>query len=300
MTYVYVIVNLVLFLLLAPLFEGVIRRITARVQSRKGPPLLQPFYDLFKLLGKDTMDAADSWPFRLAPLMSFSSILVVVAMLPVCGRESALSGYGDVLTMIYLLTLGGVAVLLGAISSKSTYALMGASREMITMIMVEPVFALILLPGIISGKSMMLNFVLRGAAEQGYSWSLAIMLVVALLALQAFVARQPFDIPEAEIELLGGPFIEYSGPGFALFKYYLMIKQMFYAYLLTIVFLPVPAAAGVLFTLLLQLLGTLAVFVVIALLASTHPRFRIDQAVRYYAVLILVSFGACGLALYGY
>ena len=74
----------------------------------------------------------------------------------------------------------------------------------------------------------------------GYSVSLAVMLVVYLLALQAFVARQPFDIAEAEIEILEGPFIEYSGPDYALFKYYMMMKQMFYAWLFVAVFLPVP------------------------------------------------------------
>ena len=300
MKFLLVIVNLLLFLFLAPLFEGVIRRIVARVQSRKGPPLMQPFYDLLKLLGKDNMDSAGSWPFRCAPMVALASILTVVAALPVAQTQTALSPFVDVITIIALLTIGGVAVLLGAISSRNTYALMGASREMITMIMIEPLLAMALMPGVVQLKSLNITEAIYGASSGGYSISLALMLVVYLLALQAFVARQPFDIPEAEIELLGGPFIEYSGPNLALFKYYLMIKQMFYAYLLTAIFLPLPSAGGYLFALCAQLLGTLAVFGLSSLLASTHPRFRIDQAIKYYAVLVLVSFGAFGLSLYGY
>ena len=285
---------------LAPLCEGIIRRVVARVQSRKGPPLMQPAFDLLKLLGKDNMNSGGGWPFRLAPMAALASILAVIAVTPFGGGETALSSLADAITIISLLTLGGVCVLLGAVSSRNTFALIGASREMITMIMVEPLLAMTLILGVIQHKSLNLASAMYGASSHGYTISLGIMLVVYLLALQAFVARQPFDIPEAEIELLGGPFIEYSGPNLALFKYYLMIKQMFYAYLLTAIFLPLPGALGAWGMELVQLVGTLAVFLLVGLLASTHPRFRIDQAIRYYAVLIAVSFGAFGLSLYGY
>ena len=107
------------------------------------------------------------------------------------------------------------------------------------------------------------------------------MLVVYLLALQAFVAKQPFDIAEAEIEILEGPFIEYSGPDYALFKYYMMMKQMFYAWLFVAVFIPIGRTGFYPLNILLQLLGMLVVFVLIALVGSTNPRLRIDQAVKY-------------------
>ena len=125
------------------------------------------------------------------------------------------------------------------------------------------------------------------------------MLVVYLLALQAFVAKQPFDIAEAEIEVLEGPFIEYSGPNYALFRYYMMIKQMFYAWLFVAVFLPFLRTGSYAGDILTQLAGTLVVFIVIALVGSTNPRLRIDQAVKIYAVLIVVALGAVGLAVAG-
>jgi formate hydrogenlyase subunit 4 len=137
------------------------------------------------------------------------------------------------------------------------------------------------------------------AAGASYGLSTVLMLIVYLLALQAFVARQPFDIAEAECELLEGPFIEYSGPNYALFKYAMMLKQMFYAWLFVSVFIPVLRTGIYPLDIVLQLLAMLAVFLLIGLVGSTNPRMRIDQAVRYYAVLIVVALTAVGLGVKG-
>lgn len=298
MDILYIAVNILLFLALAPFFEGVVRRITARVQSRQGPPLVQPYYDILKLLGKQNFQAGNA-VFRLAPLMALASIISVIAFIPLGFRANFLTQYADVITVIYLLTMGGVAVLLGSLSSKNTYAVIGSSREMVTMIMVEPVLAMTFIMGAVKMKSLGIDITTASVASSGWAWSAGLMLVVYLMALQAFVGRQPFDIAEAEVEILEGPFIEYSGPNYALFKYYLMMKQMFYAVLFVTVFMPFLRTGIYPADLALQLLGVLAVFVFIALIGSTNPRLRIDQAVRYYAVLIIASLAAVGLSVYG-
>lgn len=299
MSIVAVFVNVLLFLLLAPLFEGVMRRVIARVQSRQGPPIVQPYYDLFKLLGKERIDSAGSWAFKLAPLAAFASILAVVSLVPFGSKLNALGGRVDAVTVVYLLTLGGVSVLLGALASRNTFAAIGASREMVTMVMVEPVLAMTLILGAVRSHSLGLGPAVFGTAGLGYSVSTAVMLAAYLPALQAFVAKQPFDIAEAEIEVLEGPFIEYSGPDYALFRYYMMMKQMFYAWLFVAVFLPFLRTGSYAGDILTQLAGTLVVFIGIALVGSTNPRLRIDQAVKIYAVLILVALGAVGLAVAG-
>jgi len=299
MSIVAVFVNVLLFLLLAPLFEGVMRRITARVQSRQGPPIVQPYYDLFKLLGKERINSAGNWAFKLAPLAAFASILAVVSLVPFGTRLNALGGRVDAITVVYLLTLGGVSVLLGALASRNTFAAIGASREMVTMVMVEPVLAMTLILGAVRTHSLGLGSAVFSTAGAGFSLSTGVMLVAYLLALQAFVAKQPFDIAEAEIEILEGPFIEYSGPDYGMFRFYMMMKQMFYAWLFVAVFIPIGRTGLYPLNILLQLLGTLVVFVVIALVGSTNPRLRIDQAVKIYAVLILVALGAVGLAVAG-
>jgi formate hydrogenlyase subunit 4 len=299
MSLVAVFVNVLLFLLLAPLFDGVMRKITARVQSRQGPPVVQPYYDLLKLLGKERVVSARTWAFKLAPPAAFASILAVAALVPLGSKVNALAGRVDVLTLVYLLTLGGVSVLLGALASRNTFAAIGASREMVTMVMVEPVLAMTLILGAVRGHSLGLGAAVFSTSALGYGVSTAVMLVAYLAALQAFVAKQPFDIAEAEIEVLEGPFIEYSGPDYALFRYYMMMKQMVYAWLFAAVFLPFLRTGTYAGDILTQLLGTLLVFAVIALVGSTNPRLRIDQAVKIYAGLIVIALVAVGLAVAG-
>lgn len=297
MNFLLIILNVLIFLLAAPLFEGVVRKITAKVQSRQGPPVIQPYYDLLKLLGKENITAGN-WAFRFAPVMALSSILAAIAFLPFGHRATALTGYADIITVIYLLTFGGVAVLLGALSSRNIYAAIGASREMVTIIMVEPVLAMTFILGAVRVKSLSLDLTIFHVSEQGYMVSVVIMLFLFLAALQAFVGRQPFDLAEAETEIVEGPFIEYSGPNLAMFKLYMMLKQMFYAALFVGVFIPFnfgiyPLDAG------LQIIEILLVYVLIALIGSTNPRLRIDQAVKYYAVLIAGALLAVGLSVYG-
>jgi formate hydrogenlyase subunit 4 len=300
MDIVYVFVNVAVFLLFAPLFQGVTRKITAKIQSRQGPPLLQPYFDLIKLLGKERMNSARNWAFSLAPLGAFAAVLTVAAMIPLGGKANFLTQRTDIISLIYMLVLGGVCVLLGALASRNTFALIGASREMATMIMIEPVLAMTLILGAVKSGGLKLSAAMAPLGSAGYGISAVLMLVVYLLALQAFVGRQPFDIAEAEVEILEGPFIEYSGAFYGLFKYAIMMKQMFYAFLFVSVFVPLPATGFGPADILIQLLGILVVFVLIAVIGATNPRFRIDQAVKFYAGLIAVALVAAGLAVKGF
>jgi formate hydrogenlyase subunit 4 len=298
MSILSIFINVLVFFLLAPLFEGIVRKINAKVQSRIGPPIIQPYYDILKLLGKENFSAGNII-FSVAPLFAFASILSVIAFMPLGYRTNRISQYVDIITIIYLLTAGGVAVLLGAISSKNTYAVIGSSREMITMIMIEPVLAISLIMSVLRAKSLNIDLSIFSIVPAGYGIAVVIMLIVYLLALQAFVGKQPFDIAEAEVEILEGPFIEYSGPNYALFKYYLMLKQMFYAFLFVSIFIPFIQTGFYIIDILIQLLEITVIFIIIALIGSINPRFRIDQAVRYYAVLIIISLVAIGLSIYG-
>lgn len=298
MDIVYILVNIVIFLALAPLFEGIVRKLTAKVQSRMGPPVIQPYYDIIKLLGKENLNVGN-WAFTLAPMMSFAAVLSVICFFPLGYKSNFVIQYADVITIIYLLVLGGVAILIGALASKNTFALMGASREMVTMIMVEPVLAMTFIVCAVRTKSLGIDQVLFSVIKDGYSWSLIAMLVLYIMALMAFIGKLPFDIAEAEQEILEGPFVEYSGPNYALFKYAMMIKQMFYAALFVMVFIPFFYTGIYPLDIIIQLAEIAVVYVFIALISSTNPRLRIDQAVKYYTVLIALSLGAVGLSIYG-
>jgi formate hydrogenlyase subunit 4 len=298
MDIVYIVVNIIIFLAFAPLFEGIVRKLTAKVQSRQGPPVIQPYYDIIKLLGKENF-IVGNWVFTLAPLMSFAAILSVICFIPLGYKTNFLTQYADVITIIYLLTMGGVSILLGALSSRNTFAMMGASREMVTMIMVEPVLAMTFFVGAVKVKSLGIDTTIFSVMNTGYSWAVLLMMVLYLMALQAFVGKQPFDIAEAEQEILEGPFIEYSGPNYALFKYSMMLKQMFYASLFVMVFIPFFYTGVYALDIVIQLFEIALVYVLIALVGATNPRLRIDQAVKYYAVLIVLALSAVGLSVYG-
>ncbi|HOM86801.1 MAG TPA: NADH-quinone oxidoreductase subunit H [Spirochaetota bacterium] len=293
-----ILLNIILFLGLAPLYEGIIRKLTAKIQSRQGPPIYQPYLDIMKLLGKDNL-VSGNWAFKLAPMMAFAAVTAVITIVPIGFKPNYLTHYADIITIVYLLTLAGISILLGALSSKNAYAMIGASREMVTMIMVEPILAMTFILGAVKMKSLAIDASMFSVLSNGYSWSVVLMLVVYVMALQAFVARQPFDISEAEVEILEGPFIEYSGPNYALFKYSMMLKQMFYAVLFVTVFMPFLFTGIFIIDVLLQLIAVAVVFAVIALLGSTNPRLRIDQAVKYYAVLIGISLCTIAMSVYG-
>ena len=111
---------------------GIDRKLVARMQKRIGPPVLQPFYDFFKLCGKETIipAAANRTVFLLAPLVGLAGLVVIQLFIPIF-RFSAFKGIADVIVILYLLLIPALAVILGGAASGSPYAGVGLSREMV-------------------------------------------------------------------------------------------------------------------------------------------------------------------------
>jgi formate hydrogenlyase subunit 4 len=294
--------NIVLVLALAPLFEGILRKVTAKVQSRQGPPIWQPYYDLLKLLGKEDIESGESPAMqRFASWLSLAAILTLAVLVPM-GTSPPLSGTADAYLLIYLLTLCGVSTMLAGLAAGSTYSLVGMSREMMSLMTLEPLLAVAVVVSVVHTRSLRLDAVLNGSAylQAGLPLAGILMLGVAIFAFQALIGRLPFDIAEAETELMEGSMVEYSGPKLALFKFTHMAKLMVYGALLVSIFAPwgsgLPAPLN-LFALLAKLL---LLVLVVTLVAATHARYRIDQAIRYYGGLLGLSLVALLLALYGF
>jgi formate hydrogenlyase subunit 4 len=294
--------NVGLVLLLAPFFQGVLRKVTARVQSRQGPPLSQPYLDLFKLLGKEDIECGET-PLmqRFAAYVALATVLTLACVVPL-GFAAPMNAAGDVILLIYMLTFSGVCTLLAGLAAGSTYSLVGISREMMSMIALEPVFAIALMVGAVHTQSFRLDTVLNGSvyATAGFPWSGLIMLAVILLSFQAFVQRVPFDISEAETELMEGPLMEYSGPKLALLKYAQMAKLVIYSTLFVTLF--VPWGSGLVFPAgwLLFWAKVFVLVLLVTLVAATNARYRIDQALRFFGALFAVALGALVLASFGY
>jgi len=294
--------NVVLVLALAPLFEGILRKATAKVQSRQGPPIWQPYYDLLKLLGKEDIESGESPAMqRFAAWLSLAAILTVALLVPM-GTVPPLAGAADAYLLIYLLTLCGISTMLAGLAAGSTYSLVGMSREMMSVMTLEPLLAVAVIIGAVQVRSLRLDVVFNGSAYANAGVPLAgiLMLGVAIFAFQALVGRLPFDIAEAETELMEGSMVEYSGPKLALFKFTQMAKLVVYGALVVSLFFPWGSGLPAPFNL-VSLLGKLVLLVlVVTLVAATHARYRIDQAIRYYGGLLGVSLVALLLALYGY
>jgi formate hydrogenlyase subunit 4 len=294
--------NVVVLLVIAPLCEGILRKVTARLQSRRGPPLWQPYYDLLKLLGKEDMESGESPAAqRFVARLSLAAVLALACLAPM-GFPAPMNGAGDVILLIYLLTLCGITTLFGGLAAGSAYSLLGIGREMMTMMALEPLFAIALLTGAIHVRSFRLDDVLNGSVYvgNGIPWSGLILLVVMVLSFQAFVQRVPFDTSEAETEIMEGPLVEYSGPKLALFKYAQMGRLVIHSALFVALF--APWGSGLAFPLgwLLFWVKVLVVVLLVTAVAATHARYRIDQAIRYFAGLLAVAFVALALASYGH
>ena len=297
----YGLANVVLALAAAPLCEGIVRKVTARVQSRKGPPVWQPYYDLLKLLGKEDIEVGESPSMqRFAAYLSLGATLTLAALIPMGGRVP-LDGWADAILLVYLLTLCGVSTLLAGLAAGSPYSLIGSSRGMMTMLTLEPILAVAVIVGAIEVRSLRLDAILSASLFSGPGWPLAglVMLGVMVLALQAFVERVPFDIGEAETEIMEGALVEYSGPKLALFKYARMVRLFVYCALFVGLFSPLGQGWIYPLGLVAFLAQTLVLVLLVTLVGATHARYRIDQAIRYFAVLLAVSVGALLLAAVG-
>ncbi|MDZ4181342.1 MAG: complex I subunit 1 family protein, partial [Candidatus Cloacimonadaceae bacterium] len=200
------------------------RKITARVQFRQGPPLFQPFYDLGKLLLKETIIPLHGSvaTFILAPVFALfgATISVVFILLPVLGIESGFTG--DVIVIIYLLNIPSLAYIMGALASGNPLAAVGASREMKLILSYEMPFILVLISIIIkSGMSIRLSEIISYQATTGAfigSLSGIIGFITVMMCVQAKMGLVPFDMAEGEGEICDGIVIEFSGSVLAIFK----------------------------------------------------------------------------------
>lgn len=262
------------------------RKVTARVQYRVGPPLLQPLIDIIKLLGKETLipRGASKITFLAAPVVGLSSVIVVSTLLWINNLSPEKSFLGDLIVVIYLLVIPSISIIMGGFASRNPLASLGASREMKLILSYELPFILaILVPVIKSGFFIKLGNILNYQAQNGVitgTWSGFIALVVVIMCMQAKLALVPFDIPEAETEIVGGPLVEYSGSGLALYR--LMKNMLLFTlpFFLIILFMGGLRYDGI--HILYGILKYVGLVALITVIRNTNPRIRIDQAVKFF------------------
>jgi formate hydrogenlyase subunit 4 len=290
-----------LVLLLSPLLTGLNRTLKARVQTRRGPGLFQPYRDLYKLLGKGMVipDTA-SWIFTATPFVLFVTVLLASLLIPTISAQAPLSLYGGVLAMVYLLALGRFFLALGGLDTGSSFGGLGSSREMTISAIAEPALMLAVFAVAIGAGSTNLSIVAH--AGLGQSWrflapSQMLAFAALFIVLIAETGRIPVDNPATHLELTmihEAMILEYSGPYLALIEWAAAIKQLVLMTLLVNVFFPFGLSASWTPLALTASLGwfLLKLFVLSLMVAAvevTNAKMRLFRVPELLAIAFVLS-----------
>ncbi len=280
------------------LLVGIDRKLVARMQKRVGPPSLQPFYDFFKLCGKETIvpAAASRTTFLIAPLVGLAALVVIQLFIPIHGF-SAFSGMADIIVILYLLLIPALAAILGAAASGSPYAGVGLSREMVTVISCELPLVLVLLAvartvgnALGTGLCFSISTIAQYQVQHGSLILKASMIPAAIafaLVIPGETGSHPFDTAEAETEICEGMHAEYSGAPLAVFKLSHAIKVLTLTSLFVALFFGgVGTGIVALDGLIVFALCVLVTALFISLVHAVTARLKIEQVFKYYWTVV--------------
>ena len=305
----------ILGIIIGLLYSGIDRILAARMQDRVGPPIIQPFLDIRKLMIKENIIPENSvkWLFNSMPILCLTSTIVILFYLPLGGLEPILEGHGDLILILYLLIIPALALVIGGFSSGSHYAWVGAQREMIMMMSYEFPLAitaisiawLLSVSGIADPFSLQVisNNPVWGLVGPVGFIGLTLLLLVLLFIMSGELGRIPFDVPEASQEIAGGILAEYSGRNFALFYLADAVKAVVFGSIIIALFFPYGSGLSGIIGILADLAFFFLKLFLIIFIGSTFvrvaaSRFKISQVVyAYWIPAVLVSL--FGLVLIG-
>jgi NADH-quinone oxidoreductase subunit H len=281
--YIFIVPGILFLSIYGVLLEYVDRKLFARFQNRIGPPWFQPLADFIKLIGKEGIipTKADKPMFKILPAFAIAAASVVILYIPVWSTNALYSFDGDLIVVLYLLTIPTVTFFIAGWISSSLYATVGAVRTVTQLFAYEvPLFMALLGPAILAG-----SWSISGIADY-YSANPLMALanipgfIAAVIAVQGKLERSPFDIPDAETEIVAGPFTEYSGRFYAFFRMALDIEMVVAASLIAAIFIP-GWSSNLWIGILIYLAKTLFVVFILALMRALMARLRIEQMVNF-------------------
>ena len=264
--------------------EFIDRKIYARLQNRVGPPWFQPLADIIKLLGKEDIvpEQANPAMFKTAPLFALTASVTAYLYLPLWKTGSLLSFSGDIIVVLYLLTIPTLSFFIGGWYSTSLYARIGSVRSLTQLFAYEvPLFMAILSSAVLANTWSLSGMVIFYTRHPWYWLFNLIGFAVALIALLGKLEKAPFDIPEAETEIVAGSFTEYSGRLFAFLRMALDIEMIVGASLLAVVFFPFGFGLWPLPGFILYIVKVLFIVALLSLLRTIFARLRIDQMIDF-------------------
>ncbi len=297
------ILNAILVMLIAPLVIGVINRTKSLMAGRKGPPILQVYYDVVKLIRKRTvLSGTTTWIFLAGPAIAVATAVVATLFLPIGNQPPVISFTGDILVFIYLFALARFFVASAAMDTGSAFEGMGASREVTFSALAEPaiLFGLLALARV-SGSlilSDMLAVAKSGAWEKA-SASVVLIVISWFIVLLAENSRVPFDDPNTHLELTmihEVMVLDHGGPAFGFIQYGEALK--FTLFCILVATLVVPKSSGIPFLDIgITALTVVVTGVVVGLVESSMARLRLVRVPQLLITATLLAAFAVVLVL---
>ena len=289
-----------LYVALAPLLVGWLRKVKARLQNRRGPSLLQPYRDLYKLLAKEARVAHTASPlFRAAPYIVFTATWMAAATVPLLVVDLPTAAIADIIVLVGLLALARVFLALAGMDVGTAFGGMGASREMLIGALAEPAMLMAVFTLAMTAHSTNLSSVIDYHLVDGFVLRPSYLFALGGLVLVAIAetGRIPVDNPTTHLELTmvhEAMLLEYSGRHLALMEWAAQVKLLLYGTLIVNVFFPwgigqglSPAALG---------LGLAAVVAKLAVLAAALAvgetvlaKMRLFRAPAFLNLALLLS-----------
>ncbi len=293
--------GLVFVIIMIIFTQWIHRKITGRIQYRRGPSyvgpfgLLQPFADFMKLLLKE--DVVSKYSVKFLPLviasLGIGSLAALLVMTPLAFKP-LYSGY-DVIVFFYLALWASIAILLMGLATPNPYTSLGVGRYMALIVGSEPAFiASFLVPVIIASKEYSASYSIYLTSlvsdklwigDVSSSIAMVIAAVAGFLALMAVLEIKPFDFPEAEGEIYWGLFTEYGGPRLAFIFFILFAERIVLPLVYVLLFLggswPVVMSQNYILGVIVILIKYLLVFTVLSVIDNVMPRFTPTQALRF-------------------
>ncbi|EKN4181568.1 respiratory chain complex I subunit 1 family protein [Yersinia ruckeri] len=301
-------IQAIALLAVAPLFTGLSRVMRARMHNRQGPGVLQEYRDIAKLLKRQSVaPMASGVAFRSMPYLLTGGLMVIATALPMVTLASPIGAAGDVITVIYLFAVVRFVFAIAGLDTGSTFTGIGASREAVLGVLVEPILLLGLWIAALVAGSTSLSAIASCVRYWPQSSSLTLILAGLACAFATYIemGKLPFDMAEAEQELQEGPLTEYSGAALGVLKIGISLKQWVVLQLFLGLFFPFGLAEHIaplslLVAVVLCLLKLLIAIFLVSLIENSVARLRFLKTSRTtwagfgLAFLALVSWLVAG------
>lgn len=241
----YIFIQIFTIILIAPLSYGIIIKIKALTQKRKGPPILQMYFDLYKLFKKKTViSEVSSWIFKTTPYIVFATATIGTLFVPVTTLYTQRGFSGDIIMLVYILALGRFFVAISALDTASTFGGMGSSREVMISSLMEPSLLVSVFTIGLVAKSTSIYEIMKSMKSFNFVFEqpVFIMMFISLfIIIIAETTRIPIDDPSTHLELTmvhEAMILEYSGRHLALIELGAAIKQLILITLMVNIFMP--------------------------------------------------------------